>query len=258
MELLELAGYRSSYIHMTDLVDQMFPPINRKAAPDFTDFNFWRAPLPTVDLPDLAPPSPALSARSGDSRLSFPRLGSISLGRTKSPRPDLEKQASNGSGRTPIRGHRAHPSSPLVRPVYSDEPDALSLESLDEGDEGDSYAGRDRSDSMPGSLPGSLEEASLHEFRKRRPLTEAEEYRQAIELRRREEGREDSADFGERDAEDADDDDFPQMDFSSVPVSCFCSKTRIRFADSRVDSTSESIPSIPYHNHRFLASNFSK
>ncbi|KPV78142.1 uncharacterized protein RHOBADRAFT_32780, partial [Rhodotorula graminis WP1] len=46
MELLELAGYKSSYIHMTDLVDQMFPPINRSAAPEYTDFNYWRAPLP--------------------------------------------------------------------------------------------------------------------------------------------------------------------------------------------------------------------
>ncbi|KIY46600.1 LNS2-domain-containing protein, partial [Fistulina hepatica ATCC 64428] len=45
LELLELAGYKSSYIHMTDLVDQMFPPINRKWAPEYTDFKYWRPPM---------------------------------------------------------------------------------------------------------------------------------------------------------------------------------------------------------------------
>ncbi|KAJ1308894.1 hypothetical protein OPQ81_004581 [Rhizoctonia solani] len=72
MELLELAGYKSSYIHMTDLVDQMFPPVHRRWAPEYTDFNFWRTPLPEIELPDLSPPSPALSAHSntsGGSRL---------------------------------------------------------------------------------------------------------------------------------------------------------------------------------------------
>ncbi|CAE6492095.1 unnamed protein product [Rhizoctonia solani] len=67
MELLELAGYKSSYIHMTDLVDQMFPPVHRRWAPEYTDFNFWRAPLPEIELPDLSPPSPALSAHSNTS-----------------------------------------------------------------------------------------------------------------------------------------------------------------------------------------------
>ncbi|KAG8893182.1 hypothetical protein FRC01_013742, partial [Tulasnella sp. 417] len=64
MELLELAGYKSSYIHMTDLVDQMFPPVHKKWATEFTDFNYWRDLLPDVDLPELDPPSPALSAVS--------------------------------------------------------------------------------------------------------------------------------------------------------------------------------------------------
>ncbi|KZO98164.1 LNS2-domain-containing protein, partial [Calocera viscosa TUFC12733] len=45
MELLELAGYKSSYIHMTDLVDQMFPPVHRKWAQEFTDLNYWRTPM---------------------------------------------------------------------------------------------------------------------------------------------------------------------------------------------------------------------
>ncbi|KAJ3836453.1 nuclear elongation and deformation protein 1 [Lentinula raphanica] len=76
-ELLELAGYKSSYIHMTDLVDQMFPPIHRKWAPEFTDFNFWKPPMQEFPLPDFSPPSPALSARSDTS--TFARLRNFSL-----------------------------------------------------------------------------------------------------------------------------------------------------------------------------------
>ncbi|KAF9450644.1 LNS2-domain-containing protein [Macrolepiota fuliginosa MF-IS2] len=70
MELLELAGYKSSYIHMTDLVDQMFPPIHKKWAPEYTDFNYWKIPVPDYPLPDLTPPSPTLSARSDTSNQS--------------------------------------------------------------------------------------------------------------------------------------------------------------------------------------------
>ncbi|KAF9232786.1 LNS2-domain-containing protein [Melanogaster broomeanus] len=80
MELLELAGYKSSYIHMTDLVDQMFPPINRKWAAEFTDFNFWKPPVQDFPLPDFTPPSPALSARSDTSNQSaLARLRNFSL-----------------------------------------------------------------------------------------------------------------------------------------------------------------------------------
>lgn len=72
-------GY--SYIHMTDLVDQMFPPIHRKWTPEFTDFNFWKAPVQEFALPDFSPPSPALSARSDTSNQStLARLRNFSLG----------------------------------------------------------------------------------------------------------------------------------------------------------------------------------
>jgi phosphatidate phosphatase LPIN len=97
MELLELAGYKSScvfsgavvtvsslcyfrYIHMTDLVDQMFPPIHRKWTPEFTDFNYWKMPVQEFTLPDLSPPSPALSARSDTSSQStLARIRNFSL-----------------------------------------------------------------------------------------------------------------------------------------------------------------------------------
>ena len=47
MELLELAGYKSSYIHMSDLVDHFFPPVRVGAAgvEDFTDLRYWSLPL---------------------------------------------------------------------------------------------------------------------------------------------------------------------------------------------------------------------
>ncbi|KAL4076421.1 Lipin/Ned1/Smp2-domain-containing protein [Scleroderma citrinum] len=81
MELLELAGYKSSYMHMTDLVDQMFPPIHKKWEADFTDFNYWKTPVQEFQLPDLTPPSPALSAKSDTSTQStLARLRNFSIG----------------------------------------------------------------------------------------------------------------------------------------------------------------------------------
>lgn len=66
---------------MTDLVDQMFPPIHHKWTSEFTDFNYWKAPVQDFPLPDLSPPSsPALTARSDTSPQSaFARLRSFGL-----------------------------------------------------------------------------------------------------------------------------------------------------------------------------------
>ncbi|KAG6910120.1 hypothetical protein DXG01_012879 [Tephrocybe rancida] len=102
MELLELAGYKSSYIHMTDLVDQMFPSIHRKWTPEFTDFNYWKLPVQEFALPDFSPPSPALSARSDTSTLARIRNFSLVSGRQAStpasrmsPPPDVERGRSS-------------------------------------------------------------------------------------------------------------------------------------------------------------------
>lgn len=66
---------------MTDVVDQMFPPIHRKWTSEFTDFNYWKNPVQDFPLPDLSPPSsPALTARSDTSTQSaFARLRSFGL-----------------------------------------------------------------------------------------------------------------------------------------------------------------------------------
>lgn len=67
---------------MADLVDQIFPPINMTWAPEYTDFNYWKQPIQKYPLPDLLPPSPALSAVSDTSSLStFDLLRNFSLGR---------------------------------------------------------------------------------------------------------------------------------------------------------------------------------
>ena len=112
LELLELAGYKSSYvvfqrssyqflsgrryIHMTNLVDQMFPPIHKKWTPEYTDFNFWRTPIPDIPLPDLTPPSPALSARSdGSTRSTLARLRDFRLGGNKQANALKDEAASD-------------------------------------------------------------------------------------------------------------------------------------------------------------------
>jgi len=52
MELLELAGYRSSYIYMTDLVDHFFPPVGFAQSGEYTDAIFWKASLPEIEFSD--------------------------------------------------------------------------------------------------------------------------------------------------------------------------------------------------------------
>lgn len=55
MELLELTGYKSTYMNISTLVDHLFPPLlsggnraQRVDTIDFTDTNFWREPLPEL------------------------------------------------------------------------------------------------------------------------------------------------------------------------------------------------------------------
>ncbi|WFD30707.1 phosphatidate phosphatase [Malassezia sp. CBS 17886] len=103
MELLELAGYKSSYPNMTDLVDQMFPPPTASVPRDaksaaFTDFNYWRDDVLPVDLPPddqlvsvVQPTSPALRAlRSPRRAVSSEPSSPPSLPRALSPTSDTE------------------------------------------------------------------------------------------------------------------------------------------------------------------------
>ncbi|KAF8735442.1 hypothetical protein AX14_002029 [Amanita brunnescens Koide BX004] len=182
LELLELAGYKSSYIHMTDLVDQMFPPINQKWTPEYTDFNFWRTPIPDIALPDLTPPSPALSARSDTSTKSaLARLRNFSLvGNSRQAKHSKEEGVSddlrkNVHARQMTSFERL--SSSLVNGIRrSISPDSRSESSVTYAEsEADSDAGgwevdvdgkkrwkqRERRRSI-GSMPGSLDD--IHFF----------------------------------------------------------------------------------------------
>ncbi|KAG9317850.1 Lipin/Ned1/Smp2-domain-containing protein [Chiua virens] len=180
MELLELAGYKSSYIHMTDLVDQMFPPIHRKWTPDYTDFNYWRAPVQEFPLPDLTPPSPALSARSDTSSQSaLTRLRNFSLVGSRqpiSPKPTLPpSELLNGLDGGPLRTTHLRQMSSFERlgsrfAAFTQSPYSIEdgnrtsptyLDSDDEGDIGEDgdlkRRMRPRSTSMS-SMPGSLDD----------------------------------------------------------------------------------------------------
>ncbi|CED82592.1 Protein involved in plasmid maintenance/nuclear protein involved in lipid metabolism [Phaffia rhodozyma] len=158
-ELLELAGHKSSYIFMNDLVDQMFPSVHAKWTPEFTDFNFWRAPPCDIDLPDLSPPSPALSARSDTSgRLSVLRNLTGSLRGSRSATPVNPPTSPTNTGHKKPDGDHgtniSRPVSPLTGPGWSSDDEY----SEDEGQRAGTY--RTRRDSMPGSLPNSYEEES--------------------------------------------------------------------------------------------------
>ncbi|WFD35937.1 phosphatidate phosphatase [Malassezia cuniculi] len=154
MELLELAGYNTSYPNMTDLVDQMFPPFNVEKPRDavreaFTDFNYWRDDVVDVELPpddELLPPvptspsvrslrSPLLRAQSTEptspqmqpssppadrpSRLSRFGLGKLGLGRRKTSTPAVTEQES---------------TSPVdLTPLDTDTSDTSDDEDLDDG-----------------------------------------------------------------------------------------------------------------------------
>ncbi|ESK95125.1 nuclear elongation and deformation protein 1 [Moniliophthora roreri MCA 2997] len=179
-ELLELAGYKSSYIHMTDLVDQMFPPINRKWAPEFTDFNYWKMPVQEFPLPDLSPPSPSLSARSDTSALA--RLRNFSLvGSRQANNLPPPATAANGadtkdkdtgdyrdsqlrqiSSFERLRDTLGFSSSRSASPERSSSPSTMWESESEDDEEGDGSdrRRRERRRSMT-SMPGSLDDMEM-------------------------------------------------------------------------------------------------
>ncbi|KAJ1975489.1 lipin Ned1 [Dimargaris xerosporica] len=44
-----LMGYRSSYISLSSLVDQMFPSVDEKIETEYNDWNFWKPSLPALE-----------------------------------------------------------------------------------------------------------------------------------------------------------------------------------------------------------------
>ncbi|KAJ7930124.1 nuclear elongation and deformation protein 1 [Mycena leptocephala] len=109
LELLELAGYKSSYIHMTDLW-----------APEYTDFNYWKAPVSDFPLPDFSPPSPALSARS-DTSSTFARIRNFSLVGSSKQSSHIRQAALNKVNGSASRETSPPPSEADLRQMSSFE-----------------------------------------------------------------------------------------------------------------------------------------
>lgn len=180
-ELLQ-TSHRGSYVGLNDLVNEVFPPVTTKFQPQYTDFNYWKAPIADIQLPDFTPPSPALSARSdasGASRLSV--LGRIAtLGRrgSRSPPPD---------GAASPMSQTSRPSSPLLGASIT-AGDFSEDEEDDDGQEWGTQAmaaarrRRDSGSSMPGSFDNGnafpeewdRESAGSKRSRASRPLGRAE------------------------------------------------------------------------------------
>lgn len=47
---LEMWSGKSSYIHLNDIVDQIFPPVNKKLESEYNDWNFWKQSLPEIEF----------------------------------------------------------------------------------------------------------------------------------------------------------------------------------------------------------------
>lgn len=180
---------------MTDLVDQMFPPINRTWAAEYTDFNYWKQPMQDFPLPDLTPPSPALSARSDTSnKTTLSRLRHFSLmgsrqtnsmdkfalppPATKTTEDDKVaqgrrneahlRQMSSFERLSSTLSALAQSASPISSP-RSSTPTFIDSGSEDEDEDEEAdlekqKRRRRRRESMPGSLPGSDGSASDEEL----------------------------------------------------------------------------------------------
>lgn len=124
MELLELAGYKSSYVHIADLVDHFFPPENEFTTiqeEKYTDVNYWRDPI--IDLSDLtddeltddddgakSPKSPK-SPRAGSSGSAAP------AGSSADPAGPTDPKDSNNSSKF---SYKKPPTNSRFQPVSYD------------------------------------------------------------------------------------------------------------------------------------------
>lgn len=251
LELLELAGYTSScafvplhrlpsermlifvyrYIAMTNLVNETFPPVQRDTQPAFNDFNYWRVALPEVELPDFAPPSPALSARSDSSRMSVFRIGAIAGTLSKrASRNNIKSDTASGSGTKSPLSTSPRSTSPLPAIYRSDDEEEDEVDE-DDGDNGVNRQNQDRKNdknkfrARHDSMPGSFDNESY-----------LEQVRESLELEREKRDTQangETVEDDEEDQEEADgdslnnsmleeDDDLPDMDFGNVPVSHTC------------------------------------
>ena len=137
---------------MTDLVDQMFPPIHRKWTPEYTDFNYWKTPVREFPLPDFSPPSPALSARSDTSNQStLSRIRNFGLG--GSANHSRQNTIANGNGMSDGDSYR----NSHLRQMSSFEKLSSTLGFSSRANDGNAHR-RSASPSSSSSYAGSDEE----------------------------------------------------------------------------------------------------
>ncbi|CAJ0649797.1 3377_t:CDS:10 [Entrophospora sp. SA101] len=77
-----LTGYKSTYVDLTDLVDQMFPHVDSKEWDTvYNDWNYWKPPLPEVEIPseifNTVTSTPSSPKSQSVAMTSSPSLGMI-------------------------------------------------------------------------------------------------------------------------------------------------------------------------------------
>lgn len=108
MELLELAGYKSSYVHIADLVDHFFPTLESsfRGEETYTDLNFWRDPI--ADLSEWETDEDSAEGGSGSGRAyDGGSGGGKKIDMARSPRRKDTRASTVGSAElavSPVRG----------------------------------------------------------------------------------------------------------------------------------------------------------
>ncbi|KAG2220762.1 hypothetical protein INT45_012255 [Circinella minor] len=127
-----LLGFLSSYIDLTDLVDQIFPPIikNKNVGEEFNDWNYWKQPLPEIDIPELAPKTPS-SPPLSNGNATFGKGETAPASSTMTAATTTIPHVSTGSTR---RESLLPPVSPKPVPIKPDPTKSLPSESIIESE----------------------------------------------------------------------------------------------------------------------------
>ncbi|KAI7858732.1 Lipin/Ned1/Smp2-domain-containing protein [Circinella umbellata] len=127
-----LLGFLSSYIDLTDLVDHIFPPIvkNKNVGEEFNDWNYWKQPLPEIDIPGLtSETSSSLPLSNGDTTSNKGETTPVTS--TATAATTAMSHVSTGSTR---RESLLPPVSPKPVPIKPDPTKSLPSESIIESE----------------------------------------------------------------------------------------------------------------------------
>ncbi|CAO3616538.1 unnamed protein product [Mucor hiemalis] len=120
---LELVtGFKSSYIDLNDLVDQIFPPINKTVNEEYNDFNYWKAPMLEIDIPELEeegpiPTSPKPKPIKPDPN-ALPKESVVAY--TPEPKRGLLRSFTSRSSKSTVASVKSSPSrSPSISSITS-------------------------------------------------------------------------------------------------------------------------------------------